>query len=88
MQKGLNPVLKKKRKRSRHSFDDEVPAKVKKEHEEDEWVEFTKERRDEETQRAREEEAQIIGPQIPEHIMARPSDAITNAYFDGTLDAK
>lgn len=36
-----------------------------------EWVELTKELREEEAQRHKEEEAQQIGPQIPEHLLQK-----------------
>ncbi|KAI6191762.1 hypothetical protein M3Y97_00263000 [Aphelenchoides bicaudatus] len=80
---------KKHKKRHRDSTDvsdAEVPlAKVKKEESKDEWVELTKELRDEEAKKAREEEAQIIGPQIPESLLAK-ADA-SSSYFDGQLNA-
>lgn len=53
--------------------------------EEDEWVELTKELRNEEAQKVRQEEAQIIGPQIPEHLLQKsdstPQEVHLNAEY-------
>lgn len=56
-----------KRRRSRSSDEasvEDVPTKIKKEQGEDDWVELTNEIRAKEAQKARDEEAQAIGPQM------------------------
>ncbi|KAI6244181.1 Nkap-C domain-containing protein [Aphelenchoides fujianensis] len=68
------------------SSDAEEEKKAPKEPKE-EWVEMTRELREEEAQKAREEEAQLIGPQIPDYLLAanQPESA---QFFDGKVDAK
>lgn len=78
---------KKKRKRRERSSSEsdastDTEGSVKGE-EKEEWVEMTKELREQEVQKMKEEEAQMIGPAIPEHLLEKSS-----ANFDGKLDAK
>lgn len=74
---------KKHKKRRRNSSDvSGVEVPVTKVKEEAEWVELTKELRDEEAQKAREEEAQFIGPQIPESLLAKARADTSTSYYD------
>uniref|UniRef100_A0A915CUV3 NF-kappa-B-activating protein C-terminal domain-containing protein n=1 Tax=Ditylenchus dipsaci TaxID=166011 RepID=A0A915CUV3_9BILA len=69
--------LKKVKKQRRHS-------KSKSEEKEEEWVELTKELRDKEAKKAKDEESLVIGPQIPEHLLHQ-SDSPT---YEGKLAAE
>jgi hypothetical protein len=74
---------KKKRKESSISdaeFEVKMPANVKKEDNDEEWVELTHEIREKQAQKAREEEAQIIGPQIPDFLVEKHKAEM--AYLD------
>lgn len=66
---------KKKRKISKKEEQNDV---------EEEWVELTKELREEEAQRTKEEEAMVIGPQIPEHLLK----SANSPTYESKLDAK
>lgn len=76
---------KKDKKRSKQSSDAESVTSIKgmtKKEEDDgeEWVELTHEIREKQAQKAREEEAQIVGPQIPEFLVAKHKAEM--AYLD------
>lgn len=83
---------KKHKKRRSASSDEEVMdepgTKIKKEENVDNWVELTSEIREKEAQKIREEEARIIGPQIPEALLASSKDDPSSSFFDGKVDAE
>lgn len=74
-----NKKRKHKRSKSKDSASDsdevkEIKTKkLKKNIEEEEWVELTKELREEQAQRHKEEEALQIGPQIPDYLLQKNS---------------
>ncbi|KAI1724142.1 ras-induced vulval development antagonist domain-containing protein [Ditylenchus destructor] len=70
---------KKEKKRKKHHSKSE-----NKESGEEEWVELTKELREKEAKKTRDEEAMIIGPQIPEHLLQRSN----SPTYDGKLAAE
>ncbi|KAI6232337.1 Nkap-C domain-containing protein [Aphelenchoides besseyi] len=79
---------KKKHKRSRvSSSSSSSSSEVNGKNNDDEWVEVTRDMRLEQAQKEREEEAQMIGPQIPDYLIDSNQPDSSN-YFDGKLDAK